>query len=393
MRILFCSTQAPLPPINGYRLQLIHLSGELARRHEVCALSFQAPDQDGEAPPGVELLRVRATTWTRSRRISAYARSLVDGQPRRAVRLGPPMAEAVRSLLAKQAFDVAHVTPGSLAGVATELGDLPKVLAPLDAWHLNLEADARVAPPYLRPFYRLEARRVRRFAARAYRAFQRVVVVSQADADALSELDSSLALEVIPNGVDSEHFAPNSQVAPESGQIVFTGGMGWAANVTAARSLALKVLPRVRARHPDAHLSLVGREPRPEVLALDRVEGVHVTGEVPDVRPWLWRAQVYACPMVSGTGIKNKLLEALACGSPCVATRLSCQGTELQHERDLLVADGRDATAEAIVRLLENPGLRGRLARAGREYVLERHSWASVAREFERVYAEAGAAA
>ncbi len=393
MRILCCSTQAPLPPINGYRLQLIHVSRELARRHEVCALSFQGSDQDGEPPPGVELLTVRAPAWTRSRRISAYARSLVDGQPRRAVRLGPPMAEEVRSLLAKRAFDVAHVTPGSLAGVATELSEMPRVLAPLDAWHLNLEADALVAPPYLRPFYRLEARRVRRFAAHAYRAFQRVVVVSQEDADALAGLDPGLALEVIPNGVDSERFAPNGEVEPDSGHIVFTGAMGWAANVTAARSLALEVLPRVRARRPDAHLSLVGREPRPEVLALDRVERVHVTGEVPDVRPWLWRAQVYACPMMSGTGIKNKLLEALACGSACVATPLSCQGTELRHGRDLLVADGPDETAEAIVRLLEDPERRARLARAGREYVVERHSWASVAREFERVYAEAGAGA
>lgn len=391
MRILCCSTQAPLPPINGYRLQLIHLTRELARRHEVCALSFQGPDQDGEAPSGVELLRVRAPAWTRSRRASAYARSLVGGQPRRAVRLGPPMATEIRSLLAKRAFDVAHVTPGSLAGVAPELGEIPRVLAPLDAWHLNLEADALVAPPYLRPFYRLEARRARRFAAHAYRAFRRVVVVSQEDADALSELDPSLALEVIPNGVDSERFAPDGEVEPDSGHIVFTGAMGWAANVTAARSLALEVLPRVRARRPDAHLSLVGRDPRPEVLALDRVDGVHVTGEVPDVRPWLLRAQVYACPMMSGTGIKNKLLEALACGSPCVATPLSCQGTKLRHDRELIVAADPDETAGAIVRLLEDGALRTRLARAGRDYVVERHSWASVARAFERVYAEAGA--
>ena len=389
MRILCCSTQAPLPPINGYRLQLIHLCRELAHSHEVCVLAFHAPDQDGEVPPGVELLRLRAPALTRWERASAYARSLAGGQPWRAARFGPPMAREIRSLLAKRTFDVAHVTPGSLAGVAPVLGGIPGVLAALDAWHLNLQADALAAPRHMRPVYRLEAGRARRFAARAYRAFQRVVVVSQEDADALSELDPTLGLEVIPNGVDSERFAPDESVAPDTGHIVFTGAMGWAANVTAARSLALDVLPRVRATRPDAHLSLVGRDPRPEVRALDGLEGVHVTGEVPDVRPWLWRAQVYACPMMSGTGIKNKLLEALACGSPCVATPLSCQGTELRHDSHLLVARDAEETAEAILQLLSDEALRMRLARAGREYVVERHSWASVARAFERVYGEA----
>jgi glycosyltransferase involved in cell wall biosynthesis len=390
VRILCCSTQAPLPPINGYRLQLIHVCRELARSHEVTALSFRAGDQEGAPPPGVELLSVQAPPWTRSRRVSAYVRATLGGQPRRAIRLGLPMARQVEALLEKRQFDVAHVTPGSLAGIAPALGGMPRVLAPLDAWHLNLEADALVAPPLQRPFYRLEARRVRGFAATAYRAFQRVVLVSQEDADALAALDPTLALEVIPNGVDSDHFAPSSDVDPEPGHIVFTGAMSWAANVSAARKLALEILPRVRAAQPDAHVSIVGRDPRPDVLELDELDGVHVTGEVPDVRPWLWRAEVYACPMLSGTGIKNKLLEALACGSPCVATPLSCQGTSLEHERDLLVAEA-DEMADAIVRLLDDVTLRARLARAGRDYVVDRHSWASVAREFERVYAEAGA--
>jgi glycosyltransferase involved in cell wall biosynthesis len=391
VRILCCATQAPLPPINGYRLQLVHVTRELARANEVCVLAFRAPDQEGEVAAGVELLPVQAPAWTRSRRISAYARSLAGGQPRRAARLGTPMAAAIRSLLAERSFDVAHVTPGSLAGVARELDAIPRVLAPLDAWHLNLEADARAAPALQRPFYQLEARRVRRFAAHTYRAFQRVVTVSQEDADALAELDPSLALEVIPNGVDSDTFAPNPDVEPDPGHIVFTGAMSWAANVTAAQTLALEVLPRVRRRRPDAHLSLVGRDPRPDVLDLGDIEGVHVTGSVPDIRPWLWRAEVYACPMTSGTGIKNKLLEALATASPCVATPLSCQGTALEHERDLLVARDADETAEAILRLFEDADLRRRLGQAGRDYVVERHSWASVAREFERVYREAGA--
>jgi glycosyltransferase involved in cell wall biosynthesis len=164
--------------------------------------------------------------------------------------------------------------------------------------------------------------------------------------------------------------------------------MNIAPNVLAAKVLAHHMLPRVRARFPEARLSLVGRSPNRAVLALGSLAGVDVTGEVPDIRPWLWRAQVFACPMTSGTGIKNKLLEALACGVPSVATPLACQGMDATDGRDLLVADADGGFAEQVVRLLDDASLRGRLSAGGRSYVVEHHSWDVAARRFERLYEE-----
>jgi glycosyltransferase involved in cell wall biosynthesis len=134
---------------------------------------------------------------------------------------------------------------------------------------------------------------------------------------------------------------------------------------------------------------IVGRAPAPAVTALGRLPGVTVTGEVPDVAVWLAGSRAYACPMVSGTGIKNKLLEAMACGLPCVATPLALQGLRATDGGHLLVGETAAELADHLVGLLADDGEARRLGRAAREYVLAEHDWAAIATAYERVYKEA----
>jgi glycosyltransferase involved in cell wall biosynthesis len=132
----------------------------------------------------------------------------------------------------------------------------------------------------------------------------------------------------------------------------------------------------------------VGRAPGPAVRALASVPGVAVAADVPDLRPWLWAAPAYACPMSSGTGIKNKLLEAMAAGAPAVASPLACQGLEVRDGEQLRVAGDDDAFAAALAELLETPALGARLAAGGRAYVRDRHDWDAVARAYQSLYEE-----
>jgi glycosyltransferase involved in cell wall biosynthesis len=133
----------------------------------------------------------------------------------------------------------------------------------------------------------------------------------------------------------------------------------------------------------------VGRSPGPRVRALERLPGVRVEGDVPDVRPWLVGSRVYACTMRSGQGIKNKLLEAMACGLPAVVTPQSLGGLAVTPGEQLLVGDDEETFAGAVVRLLSDPVEAARLGAAGRAYVVARHGWHSVGLAFERVYHEA----
>lgn len=385
MRILVCASEAPLAPLNGMRLQLSELLAQLSPRHEICVLAFHWPEQRGAAPAGVELIPVPPPPMGTLHRLGGWARAAVSRWPLESTKLTGPMCDAVSQILAERDFDVAHVTLGFLAEVAPALDGLPAVIVPLDAWHLNARARAEAARGLRRVALRAHERRVRRFTARAYRPYRRAVFVSEQDARAASLLDPSLATTVIQNGVDLEHFHPGG-AASTPGRLVFTGAMGTPVNQLAATILAREILPRVRARRPDARLAIVGRDPSPAVRALAALDGVEVSGTVPDVRPWLWAAEVFACPMQSGTGIKNKLLEALACGVPCVTSPLACQGLDVSSGRELLVARDEDAFASAVVELLEDRARRTALALAGRRYVAEHHGWPAVGRAYEELY-------
>jgi glycosyltransferase involved in cell wall biosynthesis len=388
MRILLCASEAPLPPMNGMRLQLRELVSQLAHRHEVCILAFRWPEQHGSAPAGVELIEVKPPPGGTLHRLGGWMRAVPGRRPLEPVKLTGRMSNALRELLAERDFDVAHVTLGSLADVAPALHGLPAVIAPLDAWHINERGRAEAERGIRRAVLRAQQRRVRRFTASAYRPYRRAVFVSEQDAHAAAELDSGLATTVIPNGVDLEYFHPGSAPATP-GRLVFTGAMATPANQLASTVLAREILPHVQARRPEARLAIVGRDPSPAVRELAALDGVEVSGTVPDVRPWLWDAEVFACPMRSGTGIKNKLLEALACGLPCVTSSLGSQGLHVTDGRELLIASpSGEAFASAIVELLEHRELRAALSATGRRYVAEHHGWPAVGRAYEALYRE-----
>ena len=116
------------------------------------------------------------------------------------------------------------------------------------------------------------------------------------------------------------------------------------------------------------------------------VPGVEVTGDVADVRPWLRACAVYVCPMVSGTGVKNKLLEAMASEAPCVVSDRALGGLSVEQERDVLVGRLPDELVAHVVRVLADPSLASGLGRAARRYVVDHHSWHAVADRYERVF-------
>ncbi len=213
-----------------------------------------------------------------------------------------------------------------------------------------------------------------------------VLFVSQADADSFKRMLPSANTTVVENGVDEAYFCPakttaqdKDQVAPE---IVFEGSMFFAPNIDAAHYFVEMIFPLIRRELPQARFTIVGRNPAPEVLALAG-DGVDVTGSVPDVRPYLQRASIFVCPMRSGAGIKNKILQAWAMGKAIVSTTEGVGSLKISEGQNILIRNTPQDFADSVVELLRNPAQAAKLGDAGRRTIESHYTWAAKARELE----------
>jgi polysaccharide biosynthesis protein PslH len=390
MRILICASDAPFPPTNtGFRRQLQGLVPELGRRHEVRLIGFRMPDQSTQPAVDADMRIIEFERPNAVENAHDLVLAMIRRRPLRAERRVRGLREPLREELARFQPDLVHVGPGKLAGLKRELEGRPKILMLMDTWHLNVDARAEAATGIRRPLLRADAKRIRRYEASEYRGFDRVVVSNEGDLAELRKRDPTLPFVVIPIGFDASAYAPDPDAVVDPNRIIFHGAMNYAPNVRCVEFLARQVLPRVRVHRPDAQLVIVGRDPAPRVLELEALDGVRVTGEVEDMRAWLTSSRVWAGPFLDGTGIKTKLLEAMAADRPCVVTPLGHRGLDDVTSGDqLLVGSTEDELAAHLLAVLADDELARRIGRRGGEYVRPRYDWDAVGRSYDRLYEE-----
>jgi glycosyltransferase involved in cell wall biosynthesis len=174
--------------------------------------------------------------------------------------------------------------------------------------------------------------------------------------------------------------------------VVISGKMSYHANVAMVLHFVRDILPLIRAQRPDVRLCLVGKEPPREIRTLARDPAITVTGTVSDVRPYLRQATVAVAPLLYGVGIQNKVLEAMACATPTVATPQAVSALPAPVEGAVAVAASDRAFAEEVLALLAEPRRRREIGAAGRRYVETHHSWKGIVAQLEGAYHEIMAA-
>jgi len=387
MKILFLSTWFPYPPDNGSKIRVYHLLKALGTRHQVTLISFAFETADPEGADDLhrfcaDVQAIRRNPFDRSH----VANTLRFLSPAPIVTNPlPEMTQAVHSALAQTNFDVvvasvevmatyALLAPQATVKVLEEHNSLTRWM-----WERYREQNSTVQR--LRCW--LSWQKTRYYEARLFRRFDLCVMVSEQDRKTSRHTLPGYhgRVEVVPNGVDCQHNRPGL-ARPTPKALVFNGALTYSANCDAMRYFLAEIYPLIRQQEPDVSLTITGSTSGVNLSGLQLDESVHLSGYVDDVRPLVGGAWACVVPICQGSGTRLKILEAMALGTPVVATSKGAEGLDVTPNQDILIADEPVEFAAQVVCLLRKLALRQKLVTNARRLVEQRYDWTQIGQRF-----------
>ena len=396
MRILFLSPRQCWPARSGAKLREYHFARALGQRGPLTYLYF--------ADPGTEPLTRKELPFCHEviaiPKPSAYGPAkLIQGVLGRwplpvLNYTSAEMSAAVDRLAGASTYDLIHldgihmIRYGQIA--ARHAGSRTRIVY---NWH-NIESEAMlrfsatVSSVSKRWYARLTASKLAALEQDILKTAFGHVVCSLREREELQRLAPSARIAVVENGVDVAGFQPRANISAPSRKLVFVGLMDYYPNVEAATSFAQNIWPRLRQRFPELTLWIVGASPTPAVIELGKLEGVTVTGTVPEVRPYYRDALAAIVPLRSGGGTRLKILEAMAAGVPVVSTPLGAEGLTVTPGENILLADPDDAETWLgdVGHLMESEPGRKALSDSAFELVRTTYDWEILGRKLGDTY-------
>lgn len=257
---------------------------------------------------------------------------------------------------------------------------IPKTLDYMDAFSKGVERRIESAG-VLKPVFKVEYKRLVRFEHLLFEYFEGKTIISEADRDWIMH-PKRKEIKVVPNGIDTSYFTPTDQ--QPTYDMVFVGNMSYPPNVEAAKVLVNEILPEVEKKKNGVKLLLAGATPSKQVLALAK-SNVTITGWVEDIRTAYADGKVFVAPLKIGTGLQNKLLEAMAMEKACVTTTLVNGALKANPENEARICDSNQEFVNAILELLEQKEMRNDLGVNARKFVVSNYSWSFSVKLLEEI--------
>ena len=256
-----------------------------------------------------------------------------------------------------------------------------KTLDYQDVFSRGLYRRWQVAPWYKKAMLGMEYRRVLKYEEMIFDKFDKKTIISYPDRDFIPHLRRD-RIEVIPNGVDFEYFQPSA--AAKEFDIIFSGNMAYPPNINGAIYLVKRVMPHVWKKIPSAKVVIAGANPSQAVKHLQS-DKVIVTGWVDDMREYYDKSCIFVAPMQIGTGLQNKVLEAMAMKLPCITSPLANDALNATEDKEVLVGHDPDSFAQHVVSLLSDPQRSQQLANNGYQFVRSNYQWSVICKRLLQV--------
>lgn len=392
MKILVVLPRFPYPLEKGDKLRAYHQIVELSKRHDVYLFCVSHTKVTAAQRAALEPY-CHAIKVVRLNRLRCYKNIVRNWFALKSLQMGywntASSKRACRAFAKQVQPDVVYNQMVRTMPLVARL-PYPKVMDFQDALSMNTERRMERSHGIWRYILHFEFKMLRSSEYKAFSIFDALTVISETDNEAIPRKKGG-EITIVPNGVDFDYFQPrSSNLSPCD--IVFCGNMSYAPNVDAVRYLVEEIMPLVWENHPEATVLIAGADPKPAVRALASKamypQQVTVSGRLPDIRDAYASSKVFVAPMRIGSGLQNKLLEAMAMQKPCVTTSLANAALGATSGEQLFVGDSKEELANYISTLLDDEELRVRIAADGNRFVHERYSWAASVEPLEKIFNE-----
>lgn len=353
MKILMVLPRVPYPLEKGDKLRAFHQLRLLSKRHDIflfCLNDTQLhPDALHKLQPYCKSIVIHDLSMIC--RLWNLFKVLFTGMP---FQVGYFYSGRGRKKLKNLAENIKpdHIYC-QLIRTAEYAKELPfkKTIDYQDVFSKGIERRIHKSPWPIRWGFRSEYRRMIKYENKVFNWFDHKTIISEPDRDLIPHPDNK-KIVIIPNGVNFEYFQPQS-VSPVY-DLLFTGNMSYPPNIDSVEFLVKDILPLVRRKHPEITLLIAGANPHHRVKALSE-KNVTIGGWVRDMRDCYSQAKIFIAPMRIGTGLQNKLLEAMSMELPCITSPLANNALKADENTEILVGNSAEEQAQHILFLMDNP--------------------------------------
>ncbi len=384
MKIFVLLSRVPYPIEKGDKLRAFHQIRCLARNNEVilCALSDSPVHPEAEKVLNGFCSEVHIIPVYKAGMVWNVIKAFFNGNPLQVGYFYRCSARGkINAIIAKSRPDHIFCQLIRVSEYVKDSG-IHKTLDYQDIFSMGAKRRAEKSTPFMKWLFMMEYKRLIRYENAIFEKFDAKTIISQPDRDLLPHPDRNKVV-IIPNGVDHDYFNPVK--GDKTYDVVFTGNMGYPPNIDAARFIAEEIFPLVLKQFPHAKLLLAGATPHTRVQAL-KSENITVSGWMADIRESYASSRIFIAPMRIGTGLQNKLLEAMAMEMPCITSLLANQALGAKENEEILIGNTAQEYANHIIRLLKDTKYADAVAENGHEFVKTAFSWENSVEMLETLF-------
>jgi polysaccharide biosynthesis protein PslH len=390
-KILFLAFDLPFPLDRGGRIKTFHFLRGLARKSEVTVVALNRSPEEHQYldtfKGWLKNIYLVPIDVSLKRKLSVVVNSLGNKKPFIiSLYFNQKAQELIRTLCQNEHFDIIYADHLHMSQYVPH--DTPSYTI-LDEHNIEASLISRFEKRrklgVIRLFSRYEGARLKTYETHECRRFNHIITTTDLDASIIQQyIGTDKKISAIPIGVDTEYFQPSNQRV-NTNTIISLGTLGWPPNAEGTLWFYHEVFPIIKAQRPEIKWQIIGDRAPSEILKLDKQKGIEILGRVDDIRPYLSNCVAVIVPLQVGSGMRVKILTALAIGVPVITTSIGCEGIKVEHGKDLLIADTPQDFAHALIRLFQEEELPKKLSTFGRHLVENEYSWEIVYQQLENL--------